>query len=154
MKLALRTTAWLILSAWAGGWLFFAVVVAPTAFRVLPSSRDAGQVVGPLLETLHLCGILAGLVLAGLSLVLGRGAWLVGIPLVLAGVCAYSEFSVTAAIDVVRPGAFGPAAEATAAAEFARLHGISRTLYGIVGAGLLTLIFLQTRSETRFETKT
>lgn len=148
MKLALRTSAWLILGTWTGAWVLFALVIAPTAFRVLPNSQMAGQLVGPVLESLHLYGIAAGVALAGLSLALRRGAWLTGIPLVLAALCGASEFGVTSAIDAIRPQAFGPDATAASAAQFARLHQMSRTLYFLVGAGLLALTFLQARADT------
>ena len=148
MNLALRTSAWLILGTWTGAWVLFALVIAPTAFRVLPNSQTAGQLGGPVLESLHLYGIAAGVALAGLSLALRRGAWLTGIPLVLAALCGASEFGVTSAIDGIRPQAFGPDANAASAAHFARLHQMSRTLYSLVGAGLLALTFLQARADT------
>jgi len=147
MKLALRTSAWLILGTWTGAWVLFALVIAPTAFRVLPSSQAAGQLVGPVLESLHLYGIAAGVALAGLALVLRRGAWLTGIPLVLAALCGASEFGVTSAIDAIRPQAFGQDANPASAAQFARLHEVSRTLYSLVGAGLLALTVLQARAD-------
>ena len=74
MNLALRTSAWLILGTWTGAWVLFALVIAPTALRVLPGSQAAGQLIGPVLESLHLYGIAAGVALAGLSLLLRRGA--------------------------------------------------------------------------------
>ena len=147
MNLALRSSAWLVLGIWTGGWFLFALVVAPTAFRVLPSSQAAGQLVGPVLATLHVYGLAAGLILAAVSLALGRSLWIIGLALLLAAICGFSEFGVTSAIDAVRPAAFGPNAETAAAAEFARLHETSRTLFGLVGAGLVALTVLQTRAD-------
>ena len=125
--LALRATLWLVLGSWLGAWLLFAVGVAPTAFRVLPSSEIAGSLVGPLLRLLHLSGIAAGLGLACLTAVLGRSRMLIVLPLVLAGLCALSEFWITASIAVIRPEAFGVGATAEAAARFSSLHTASRT---------------------------
>ena len=149
--LALRATLWLILGSWLGAWLLFAVGVAPTAFRVLPSSELAGSIVGPLLRLLHLSGIAAGLGLAGLAGVLGRGRLLLALPLVLAGLCAFSEFWITASIALIRPEAFGPGATADAAARFSSLHTASRGIYSVVGVGLITLVILQVRADLSSE---
>lgn len=152
MKLALRSSAWLVLGIWTGAWFLFALVVAPTAFRVLPSSQAAGQLVGPVLATLHVYGLVAGLILAALSLALRRGPWIIGLALVMAALCGFSEFGVTSAIDAVRPTAFGPNANAAAAAEFSRLHETSRALFGLVGLGLVILTVLQARADSGKET--
>ena len=46
----LRGLLWLLLGTWIGSWLLFALVVAPTAFRVLPSTHVAGTLVAPVLD--------------------------------------------------------------------------------------------------------
>ena len=54
----------------------------------------------------------------------------------------------TSAIDAVRPAAFGPNAEAAAAAEFSRLHETSRSICSRWWAlGLVALTVLQTRAD-------
>ena len=145
--LALRSTLWLVLGSWLGAWLLFAVGVAPTAFRVLPSTELAGALVSPLLRGLHLYGMSAGLALAALGLALGRGRLLLVLPLVMAAVCGFSEFWVTANMAVVRPEAFGPGATSEAAARFSTLHIASRFLYFTVGAGLVATTILHTRAD-------
>jgi hypothetical protein len=50
------------LALWIGGIFFFAAVVAPTAFSVLPTRTLAGLVVGRSLFSLHWIGIVCGLV--------------------------------------------------------------------------------------------
>jgi hypothetical protein len=50
----LRALSWLLLGCWIGAWVLFAFVVAPTAVRVLPPTQIAGQLIGPVLTTLHL----------------------------------------------------------------------------------------------------
>jgi len=56
----------LSLIVWLGGLIFFAFVLAPAAFSVLPSRHLAGTVVGRSLSTLHWMGIVSGIVfLAG-----------------------------------------------------------------------------------------
>ena len=69
------------------------------------------------------------------------------LPLLLACICATSQFAVTGAIDEVRPAAFGTDASAEAAARFSQLHELSRLLYGITGAGLVVLTVLWARRE-------
>jgi uncharacterized membrane protein len=55
-----RTLRLLAIILWLGGILFFGAVLAPTAFRVLPSSQQAGLVVGASLHTLHAIGLWCG----------------------------------------------------------------------------------------------
>ena len=49
----LRFLMLLSLVVWIGGLIFFAFVLAPTAFSVLPTSHLAGNVVGRALGKLH-----------------------------------------------------------------------------------------------------
>lgn len=57
---------------WIGGLIFFAFVLAPTAFQVLPSTHLAGNVVGRALSKLHWIAILSGVVFLVSSLVYSR----------------------------------------------------------------------------------
>jgi len=50
------------LVVWIGGLIFFAFVLAPTAFTVLPSTHLAGNVVGRALGKLHWIAIFSGIV--------------------------------------------------------------------------------------------
>jgi hypothetical protein len=144
-----RSTLWLVLGCWLGSWMLFAFGVAPTAFRILPSSEIAGSLVSPLLRGLHLYGIAAGLGLSCLGMVLRRGPLLSLLPLALAGLCAFSEFSVTASISGIRPEAFGEGATPDAAARFASLHTTSRALYSAVLVGVAALTVLHSRADLR-----
>jgi uncharacterized membrane protein len=58
----------LSLVVWIGGLIFFAFVLAPTAFQVLPSTHLAGNVVGRALGKLHWIGIISGVVFLTASL--------------------------------------------------------------------------------------
>ena len=62
----------LSLVVWLGGLIFFAFVVAPTAFSVLPSRHLAGNVVGRSLIGLHWVGIVCALIFLGSSLLYSR----------------------------------------------------------------------------------
>ena len=58
----LRYLMLLSLVVWIGGLIFFAFVLAPTAFQVLPDTHLAGNVVGRALGKLHWIAIISGLV--------------------------------------------------------------------------------------------
>jgi len=58
----LRFLMVLSLVVWIGGLIFFAFVLAPTAFQVLPNTHLAGNVVGRALGKLHWIAIASGLV--------------------------------------------------------------------------------------------
>jgi uncharacterized membrane protein len=68
----LRYLMLLCLIVWLGGLIFFAFVVAPAAFSVLPTRHLAGNVVGRSLQGLHGMGIVAGIVYLLASIVYGR----------------------------------------------------------------------------------
>jgi len=68
----LRYLMLLSLVVWLGGLIFFAFVLAPTAFAVLPSRHLAGNVVGRSLGALHWAGIISGLVFLASSLLYSR----------------------------------------------------------------------------------
>jgi len=58
----LRFVMLLSLIVWVGGLIFFAFVVAPAAFSVLPTRHLAGNVVGRTLGALHWMGLFSGLI--------------------------------------------------------------------------------------------
>src|SRR5689334_14725537 len=58
----LRFLILLSLVVWIGGLIFFAFVLAPTAFQVLPTTHLAGNVVGRALNKLHWIAIISGIV--------------------------------------------------------------------------------------------
>ncbi|MGB7601403.1 MAG: DUF4149 domain-containing protein [Candidatus Sulfotelmatobacter sp.] len=71
----LRFLMLLSLIVWIGGLIFFAFVLAPTAFTipgVLPNTHLAGNVVGRALGKLHWLGLISGLVFLISSLLYSR----------------------------------------------------------------------------------
>ena len=68
----LRFLTLLSLVCWIGGLIFFAFVLAPTAFQVLPNTHLAGNLVGRALGKLHWIAIFAGVVYLVSSLVYSR----------------------------------------------------------------------------------
>jgi hypothetical protein len=138
---------WCLLGGWIGALVLFSVVVAPVAFQVLPSSELAGKLVGPVLRGLNLYGAAAGLALAALGWRLRRALLPVVLPLVLTLLTLVSELGITAAIEKVRPLAFGPAPDPAALADFGRLHGLSVALFGVTGVTALALAWLHARAD-------
>lgn len=68
----LRFLMLLSLVLWIGGLIFFAFVLAPTAFSVLPTTHLAGNVVGRALGKLHWIAIVSGIVYLASSLLYSR----------------------------------------------------------------------------------
>lgn len=68
----LRFLMLLSLIVWIGGLVFFAFVLAPTAFQVLPNTHLAGNVVGRSLGKLHWIAIVSGIVFLFSSLAYSR----------------------------------------------------------------------------------
>jgi uncharacterized membrane protein len=68
----LRFLMLLSLVCWIGGLIFFAFVLAPTAFSVLPTTHLAGNVVGRALGKLHWIGFISGIVYLISSLLYSR----------------------------------------------------------------------------------
>jgi len=68
----LRFVMVLSLVLWIGGLIFFAFVLAPTAFGVLPDTHLAGNVVGRALGKLHWIAIFSGIVFLFSSLLYSR----------------------------------------------------------------------------------
>ena len=69
---SLRFLMLLSLICWIGGLIFFAFVLAPTAFQVLPSTHLAGNVVGRALSKLHWIAIISGIIYLVSSLLYSR----------------------------------------------------------------------------------
>ncbi|MGD0760824.1 MAG: DUF4149 domain-containing protein [Candidatus Sulfotelmatobacter sp.] len=68
----LRFLMLLSLVVWIGGLIFFAFVLAPTAFQVLPSTHLAGNMVGRALSKLHWIAIISGIIYLISSLLYSR----------------------------------------------------------------------------------
>ncbi len=114
----LRSLLWLLLGGWVGSWALFGTVIAPTAFRVLPSTEIAGTMIGPVLTVLHLYGAVAGFGVSAVAAALRRGRLRVALPLLLAVACLYSQFGVSAEISEIRDQVFGPEGNEALAARW------------------------------------
>jgi hypothetical protein len=142
-----RTALWLLLGGWFGSYLLFGAVIAPTAFSVLPTSKIAGTLVGPVLTKLHVFGAVAGLPIAVLSHLLGRHHWLALVPLLLSVLCCYSHFGVSAELAEIRVLVFSPEGSAEIASRFGLLHRISVGIFIAVGVSVTALIGFHARAD-------
>jgi uncharacterized membrane protein len=116
----LRYLMLLSLIIWIGGLIFFAFVLAPTAFQVLPTTHLAGNLVGRALNKLHYIAIVCAIVFLLSSLIynwLAEGemhilaARHVLVALML-GLTCWSQFWIIPRMDALRAqiGDFGAVA--------------------------------------------
>lgn len=143
----------LALIVWIGGIIFFAFVLAPTLFTVLPSTQLAGEVVAPTLTKLHWMGLVCGVVFLLSSLLYNRRRYgrlklftathlFVVLMLVLT---AISQFSITPRMRQLRAGPLSMDT-LSARAEFDRLHAWStRCEGGVLFLGLVVVVLTARR---------
>ena len=145
----------IVLAAWLGAAILVAAVVAPAAFRVLPSRTLAGALVGQVLPVIFVSGLVVAALAAILETRVAPGAFRLTVagPLVAMIVgCVVAQFVIGPKIEAVR-AAIGGAVEALDAGDprrvqFGRLHGFSVLWMGVamLGAGWALLQKLLTRS--------
>jgi uncharacterized membrane protein len=135
----LRTFMLLALIVWIGGIIFFAFVLAPTLFTVLPNTQLAGAVVSPALTKLHWMGLISGAVFLLASVIYNWRKYLqlrlftathVLMVLMLA-LTAISQFAITPRMRFLRAGPLSMDTMA-AHAEFDSLHAWSTRSEGAV----------------------
>ena len=85
----------LSLVIWIGGLIFFAFVLAPTVFTVLPTRQLAGNVVNRSLTIMHWMGITCGLVFAVTSMIDSRVVNGVAQPFALRNLIVYAMLILT-----------------------------------------------------------
>jgi uncharacterized membrane protein len=149
----LRYLMLLSLIVWIGGLIFFAFVLAPTAFQVLPTTHLAGNVVGRALSKLHYMAIASAIVFLLSSLIynwLNEGelhifaARHVLVAFMLALTC-WSQFWIIPRMDGLRAqvGDFGAVApNDPLRVHFDSLHVWSTRVEGIVLLIGLVVIYL------------
>lgn len=129
----------ILLSAWVGAAVYFSIVVAPAAFRVLPARALAGALVGQTLPALFVTGLAAGAVAAMLAAGAPAPAWARGWRLLCAAgtavACAVGQFVIGPRIDRLR-AALGSSLEMLPASDpmraaFGRLHALSVIALGL-----------------------
>jgi uncharacterized membrane protein len=156
MIVFLRVLRLLALVVWVGGLIFFAFVLAPVAFHVLPSTHEAGTVVGATLRVLNAIGFFSGLIfLFATVLAWHRAAARVRrllitqmllVALMLGATC-YVSASIIPAMERDRIAAGGDVDAARpdnpARLDFERLHPISEKVEGAaLFLGLAAVVLL------------
>lgn len=153
MRTLLRGLVQVLVALWVGGILFFPVV-AYIAFRSLRDTHTAGTIARQCLHTLHVEGLIAGLLLIPLLLIGGvAGAYgrrIIGpvtLTLVMLGLTAFSQYSIMPRMeqDRLRSGGRIDATAPNDASrlDFERLHVASeRVEAGVLVAGLLLILML------------
>lgn len=156
----LRFLMVLSLVAWIGGLLFFAFVLAPTAFQVLPNTHLAGNVVGRALGKLHWIAIISGLVFLISSLLYSRlaegTAHVFAVRHVLIclmlGLTLLSQFWIIPRMDTLRASVSDFATvplDDPARAQFDALHVWSTRVEGAVLLLGLVVVYLAAGALTR-----
>ncbi len=152
----LRFFMLLSLVVWIGGIVFFAFVVAPALFTILPTPHLAGLVVTRSLKALHWMGLVAGLVYLASSLAYARLTAASAQPLAARNLLAYGmlaltavlQFSIIPRMDALRL-AVGQidavAPDNPVRVQFNALHVWSTRLEGAVLLLGLVLIYLTAR---------
>jgi uncharacterized membrane protein len=156
----LRFLMLLSLVVWIGGLIFFAFVLAPTAFQVLPNTHLAGNVVGRALGKLHWIAIVSSVVFLISSLLYSRltqgTAHLFALRhvliVVMLGLTLFSQFWIIPKMDTLRAsvGDFASAPLTTPArVQFDALHVWSTRVEGAVLLLGLVAVFLTSSALTR-----
>jgi putative copper export protein len=148
----------LLLGVWLGSMIFFSFVVAPTAFKVLPTRHLAGEMVNNSIGKLELLGIALGLALVLVQLAswsasaAGMGAKvlrLVCVVLMLVAASA-SRFWLSPAMSKLRSEMGGiidnvPANDALRV-QFDHLHQYSVSLMSVAMLSGIVALFLAVRA--------
>ena len=138
-----------LLSLWFGVMALFSFVVAPAAFKVLPTPWLAGNLVNRVLGVTEIMGIVVGVILLGLLFAAkpqGRAFWLEGITLLLMTLSMLiSKFVVSSYMHAMRLQ-YGetlstmPLEASSPRATFAFYHRLSEMLMGFSLLATLLLI--------------
>ena len=164
MASAARLLQLLTLIIWVGGLIFFAFILAPTAFHTLPSIREAGLVVGAALRVFDLVAVACGIVFLAATAMLFRRAplrirgryemeFLLAALMLLA--TAYIHWNILPAMESDRRLAGGDItlvdALHPAHIHFDKLHARSERIEGGVLLVGLAVVFLVSREQVSGE---
>ena len=139
----------LALIVWIGGIIFFAFVLAPTLFGVLPTTKLAGDVVNATLTKLHWIGLVSGVIFLICSLLYNWQKYVQLRPFALSHIFVVlmlaftmvSQFGITPRMRELRSSP-SIMESSVARAEFDALHAWSTRLEGgvlLLGLGVVIL---------------
>lgn len=136
-----------LLAMWLGAALLVATVVAPAAFRVLPTRTLAGALVGQVLPVILAAGLFIAIISLGLEARMTRSALRLGVTAPLAAMiigCSVAQWVIAPKIDKVRASLGGPVDALPGTdprrVQFGRLHGFSVLCMGVAMLGAATVI--------------
>jgi uncharacterized membrane protein len=153
----LRFLMLLALIVWIGGIIFFAFVLAPTLFGVLPTTKLAGDVVNATLTKLHWMGLFSGVVFLVASLLYNWQKHVQLRPFALSHIfivlmlafTMVSQFGITPRMRELRSSP-SLMESSLGRAEFDSLHAWSTRLEsGVLLLGLAVVILTPRRFENR-----
>jgi uncharacterized membrane protein len=154
----LRFLMLLALIVWIGGVIFFAFILAPTLFSVLPTTKLAGDVVNATLTKLHWMGLFSGVVFLLSSLLYNWQKHVQLRPFMLSNVFVVlmlaftiiSQFGITPRMRELRSN-LSIMDSSSGRIEFDRLHAWSTRLEGgVLFLGLGVVILTARRFENPF----
>lgn len=150
----------LAMVVWAGGLIFFAFVLAPTAFHTLPTVHLAGAVVGAALKVFDIVAMVCGAVFLAVTAMMFRQSPMrirgrYELEFLLTGVMllgtAYIHWNVIPAMDRDTAAAGGDiaaaAADNPAKLHFDKLHVRSERVEGLVMLLSVGVLFLMSREQ-------
>jgi len=156
MQSLIRFIQLLTIVIWVGGLIFFAFILAPTAFRTLPSIHLAGMIVGATLHPFHIVGLVCGTIFLLATAFLfrtapmrirGRYEMQFLLAAVMLTATGYLQQNVLPAMESDRASAGGSIetapADNPARLHFDKLHARSERIEGavlILGLGIVFLI--------------
>jgi hypothetical protein len=158
MRILLRTLRLLAISVWLGSLVFFAFVLAPTAFspavvQQTHSQFVSGLIVGTSLSNLHWIGIVSAIILfiTIWQLRRSRGIWQLTAVAIMLLLTAFSQFWIIPRMDRDRVQAGGDinavAPDNPARQDFDRLHPLSEKVEGLVLlAGIILTVLVAAES--------
>jgi len=156
----LRLLQLLSMVVWAGGLIFFAFVLAPTAFHTLPTVHLAGGIVGACLRVFDIVALVCGGIFLAVTALMFRAAPMrvrgrYEMEFLLAGVMvvctAYIHYNILPSMDRDQAQAGGDiatvAANNPAKIHFDKLHVRSERVEGGVLIISLFVLFLMSREQ-------
>ena len=153
----LRLLMLLALIVWIGGIIFFAFILAPTVFGVLPTRELAGNVVTRALISLHWMGIISGVVFLLSSIAFSHKKFAQARPfslinllvVLMLALTLFSQFAISPRMHSLRTemGTIDNVSPNDARRiEFNRLHNWStRTEGGVLFLGLVVVVLTARR---------
>lgn len=156
----------LSMTMWVGGLVFFAFVLAPTAFHTLPTIHEAGLIVGASLKVFDVLALGSGAMFLLATGVMFRSATMrirgrYEMEFLLAGVMllgtAYIQWNILPSMDADQALASGDIASMPATfparIHFERLHVRSERVEGCVLLIGLGVLFLMSREQVQVVTE-